>query len=74
MGKSKKRIFNKNINTKGTTLKRNDIIKRVISDLKNNKLSAETKNLISLFGIETEELLEAGMSIEELNIINSYSI
>ncbi len=66
MGKSKKRILSKNSSQKGNVLKRSEIIQSVISAVKNNKLDDETKNLISLFGINYEELAEAGATYEEL--------
>lgn len=69
MGKSKKRIFNKNVGTKGTTLKREDIVSKILSDIKTNKLTTESKNFITLFGITIEELSEAGASFEELSIV-----
>lgn len=70
MGKSKKRILNKNTEDIGSILKRDDVVLSVISDIKNNKLSERTQKLISLFGINAEELSEAGASIEELSLIN----
>lgn len=69
MGKSKKRIFNKNTDEIGSVLKRDDVITDVIGDIKTNKLSDKTQKLISLFGITAEELTEAGASIEELSIV-----
>lgn len=69
MGKSKKRIFNKNTDEIGSVLKRDDVITDVIGDIKTNKLSDRTQKLISLFGITAEELSEAGASIEELSIV-----
>lgn len=69
MGKAKKRNFNKNSYEKGTTLKRSDIISQVICDIRNKKLSEETKNFITLFGITIEELSEAGAAFEELSIV-----
>lgn len=72
MGKSKKRIFNKYLNNINTTLKRKDIVKTIISDIKVNLIKDETKNLISLFGISTEELLEAGATYEEISVIKSF--
>lgn len=69
MGKSKKRIFNKNTDLKGSTLKRSNVITSVISDIKNNKLSEESQKLITLFGITGEELSEAGASLEEISIV-----
>ncbi len=69
MGKSKKRIFNKNTDNKGSVLKRRDVIARILSDIKNNKLTDETKRFISLFGITSEELTEAGAAYEELSAV-----
>ena len=69
MGKAKKRNFNKNSFKKGTTFKRSDVISQIITDIRNKKLSDETKNFITLFGITTEELSEAGATFEELSII-----
>ena len=69
MGKSKKRIFNKNTDILGKTYKRSEIINKIISDIKNNKLSSETKNFISLFGITIEELSEAGVEFEDLSAL-----
>ena len=69
MGKAKKRNFNKNSFEKGTTFKRSDVISQIITDIRNKKLSDDTKNFITLFGITTEELSEAGATFEELSII-----
>lgn len=72
MGKSKKRIFNKNSDLKGSVLKRNKAVSAVINDIKNNKLSEESQKLIMLFGITVEELSEAGASYEELNMVKHF--
>lgn len=69
MGKSKKRIFNRNTNNNGYTLKRHDIVKQIISDIRNNSLNVKYKNMASLFGITFEEFSEAGATIEELAMI-----
>ncbi len=69
MGKSKKRILNKNAENNATVLKRKTVIKNLIKDIKNNSVKAETQNLISLFGITLEELSEAGISYEELSAV-----
>ncbi len=69
MGKSKKRIFNKNTDLKGSTLKREDIISQVLSDIRSNSLNDKTKNFIGLFGITIEELSEAGAAYEELSAV-----
>lgn len=71
MGKSKKRIFNRNSENKGIIIKRQNIISQVLSDVRNNKLDDKSKNFISLFGISMEELAESGATIEELSIIKS---
>lgn len=69
MGKSKKRIFNKTTDIKGTVLKRNEAVKNILNYLKTNADIKETENLISLFGITTEELLEAGADFESVSAI-----
>ncbi len=71
MGKAKKRMFNKTNENIGTVLKRSDAVCNVVSSLKNNDVSAETKNNISLFGITAEELLEAGASLEEISLLKN---
>ena len=74
MGKSKKRIFNKNVSSKGTILKRKDIVNRILSDIKTSSLSEESKRLICLFGITVEELSEAGAEFEDLSVVKSVII
>ncbi|MBQ9244938.1 hypothetical protein IJ182_01580 [bacterium] len=69
MGKSKKRLFNRNINNNGYILKRHDIINKIISDIRNNSLNFEYKNMVSLFGITIEEFSEADATLEELAMI-----
>lgn len=69
MGKAKKRNFNKNSFAKGTTLKRNDIVSQILSNIKNKNITDETKNFITLFGITIEELSEAGATYEELSFV-----
>lgn len=71
MGKSKKRIFNKNKNSTGSMIKRQDAVKTIISSIKNNLLDVEAKKLISLFGITAEELAEEGATYEELKAIQT---
>lgn len=69
MGKSKKRIFNKNTEAKGLVLKRNEVISQVLASIRTNKITEETENLISLFGLSMEELFEAGAAFEELSAV-----
>lgn len=71
MGKSKKRIFNKNKNSNGSTIKRQDTVQLIIHNIKNNLMDIETKNLISLFGITAEELAEEGATYEELKALKN---
>ncbi len=71
MGKSKKRIFNKNKNQNGTSIKREDAVNLIIERIKQNTLDKETNNLITLFGITAEELAEAGACYEEIRAIKS---
>jgi len=72
MGKSKKRIFNKNCSEKGSVYKRSEIIEQVISDIKDCSIKNDTANLITLFGITAEELLESGLSYEDFSLIKDY--
>ncbi|MGM9993736.1 MAG: hypothetical protein ACI37R_03290 [Candidatus Avigastranaerophilus sp.] len=69
MGKSKKRNLSKNIDNSGISIKRNDVILKLIKNIRTNKNLKETENLISLFGITTEELLEAGADYEAVSAI-----
>lgn len=74
MGKAKKRNFQNCINT-GTggvmgalpsSCSRKDAVEYVIKNIKDNNFGAQTKDVISLFGITAEELAEAGASYEDL--------
>lgn len=72
MGKAKKRSFQNCINSGGTMgalpacCSREDAVKFVIKNIKANDFGAQTKDVISLFGITAEELSEAGAAYEEL--------
>jgi hypothetical protein len=66
MGKSKKRILNKGINNKIICLKREDVLSEVVKACNAKKITDEIKDLISLFGLAAEELLEAGAKYEEV--------
>ena len=70
MGKAKKRSLNRIQTASGGTIKREEIIKKIINDIKRKEISTETKSMISLFGILPEELSESGATIEELSIFN----
>ncbi len=69
MGKSKKRIFNKNKNENGSLLTREAARNNVIEAIKSKQLNSEIENLIGLFGFTHEELSEYGLSYEELKIL-----
>jgi len=64
MGKAKKRSFHLGINQNFSTLTREDAVKETVSMLK--KGNEEADNLITLFGLSAEELLEGGASYEEV--------
>lgn len=72
MGKAKKRNFRNCINTGGamnslpSVFTREEAVRRIVEAVRNNDFSAETKNIITLFGISAEELTEAGASYEDL--------
>ncbi len=63
MGKSKSRIFRKGINDQIPRISRVDAISETVKHLENNH-NAEAKNLITMFGLTAEEILEAGGSYE----------
>lgn len=69
MGKSKKRTLNKTSEKNTPVLKRNEIIKQIISDASKGSISGSTAKYISLFGISAEELSEAGAEYEELSLV-----
>lgn len=64
MGKAKKRSFQLGINNNFSTLTREDAVREVVKSMRvgNN----EADNLITLFGLTAEELLEAGATYEEV--------
>lgn len=62
MGKSKKRILAKGINRQLSTISRSEAIEIVVKSLSDK----EIPDIISLFGLRAEELLEAGMSYEQV--------
>lgn len=66
MGKSKRRILHKGINNQITNLKREDALKDVVNACNAKKIDDNIKDLISLFGFSSEELLEFGASYEDV--------
>ena len=65
MGKSKTRIFRKGINVQITRLSRTDAVKNVVRYLNENDLT-RAHDLITMFGFDAEEILEAGASYEHV--------
>lgn len=72
MGKAKKRSFERCKNLYNMCLKREDAIKKILYDLNSNYMTKETKDMISLFGINQEELSENGASWEELKLADRF--
>lgn len=70
MGKCKRRTLNKPVLE--SNMSREDAVKHIIRQVKNNELDTETKKLLSLFGITTEELSEAGATYEEVIVLKRY--
>ena len=64
MGKSKKRSLHLGINDRVTNLSREEAIMTALEYLKHRSKRNEACNLITLFGLSAEELLEAGASYE----------
>ncbi len=63
MGKSKSRILRKGINNQFTSMTRENAISETAKLLNSNNLT-EARNLITMFGMSAEEVLEAGASYE----------
>lgn len=80
MGKAKKRNFQNCINTGGvmgalpSSCSRSEAVDYVIKNIKVNDLGAQTRDVISLFGITAEELAEAGASYEDLMALKAVLI
>ncbi len=70
MGKSKSRIFRKGINDQFTRMTRDEAINSATKSLNANK-NQEAKDLITMFGLSAEELLEAGASYEAIVAIKN---
>ena len=64
MGKAKKRSFQLGINNQVSRLSREDAVKEVIEILNSNDGIKNSYDLITLFGMSAEELLEAGAAYE----------
>lgn len=69
MGKAKKRSFKLGINDRLSNLTRKDALCEAVKLL--NKLDSEAYNIITLFGLSAEELLEEGANYEAVRNIKS---
>lgn len=65
MGKSKTRILRKGINNQITRISREEAVSNVVKYFNNNNLS-KAHDLITMFGLGAEEILEAGASYEHV--------
>jgi hypothetical protein len=66
MGKSKRRILHKGINNQITNITREEALNTVIKACNSKKIDDKTKDLISLFGLSAEEMLESGACYEDV--------
>jgi len=64
MGKAKKRSFQLGINNQISRLSREDAVNEVVKILKTPNGIKNSYELITLFGMSAEELLEAGTDYE----------
>ncbi len=69
MGKAKKRSINLGKHNQILTLSRESAIKKVVTAFKTRK--NDVQDLITLFGLSAEELLEAGALYEDVKGIES---
>lgn len=65
MGKSKSRIFRKGINDQFTRMTRETAVTETAKFLEARNIT-EAHNLITMFGLTAEEILEAGASYESV--------
>lgn len=72
MSKSKRRILHRNREYSPLSCSREDAVDFVTNSIKSCKFDKAAKDMISLFGITGEELSEAGLNWEELEVISSY--
>ena len=63
MGKSKKRILKIGINDKFPNITRESALNTVVSNIENK---SDALDLITLFGLTAEEMLEAGATYEDV--------
>ncbi|MBR1425369.1 hypothetical protein IJ579_07395 [bacterium] len=68
MGKSKSRIFRRGANESIPRYSRQDALKDTIKSLEEHDIKKVT-NIITMFGLNAEELLEAGASYEAITAI-----
>ncbi len=68
MGKAKKRNLHNRQNGL-TTMSREQAVKEIISRIRAVDFGPQTKDIIGLFGINAEELAEAGATYEELKAL-----
>ncbi|MBR1908881.1 hypothetical protein IJ818_08100 [bacterium] len=73
MGKALKRGMNKSKNNLFESLSRDEAINKVVKGLKNNtNRNDNIEDLITLFGLSSEELLENGASYEEVKSVSGF--
>ena len=70
MGKAIKRGMNKSKNNLFESLSREEAVNKVVKGLKNPNKNDNIEDLITLFGLSSEELLENGASYEEVKAIS----
>ena len=70
MGKSKTRILRKGIQNQFQRLSREDAIKEAAKFLNDND-SYSAKDIITMFGLQADEILEAGASYESVVAIKN---
>ena len=70
MGKSKSRIFRKGVNEYMPRVSRQDAILEAIKNLESQDIKSAI-NIITRFGLDAEELLEAGASYETVMAVKN---
>ena len=63
MGKAKRRSLNLGINNQFSNMTREEAVNDIVKNIEDKEIVI---NLVSLFGIQAEELLEAGATYEDV--------
>ena len=70
MGKSKSRIFRKGINDQIPKISRDEAVAKTVEKLNNGEIPSASE-IVTMFGLSAEEILEAGADYEAVTLIRN---